>query len=125
MTHNSGTHGAGEDAAEAVVAVACVLIVAGAFRTIAMPAGAGVLDNCLVVVGVGHRCWRARRARFLAGFDRSILIVGLEIMNERGNEEKIKLRAMPRMAQSMTCFAVAQTIERIGCCGNCVVDVDE
>lgn len=124
MTHNSGTYVAGEDAAEAVAAVAWVLMVAGAFLTIAMPAGAGVLDNCLVVVG--HRCWRARRARFLAGFDRSILIVGVEIMKERGRKRReIRLRAMPRMAQSMTCFAAAQTIERMGCCGNCIVDVDE
>lgn len=65
MTHARNTYIAG-----AVAEVACVLIAPGPFLTIAIPAGAGVADNCLVI---GHCVRRARRARFLAGFDRSIL----------------------------------------------------
>lgn len=72
----------GEGAAEAVATVACVLIAAGPLLANSIRAGAGVDDNGLVVVG--HRCRRARRARFLAGFDRSILIVGGSGDTKRG-----------------------------------------
>jgi hypothetical protein len=48
MSHTKRTNDAGAGAAvvaDAVAAVACVLIAAGPFLTIAMPAGAGVEDS--------------------------------------------------------------------------------
>jgi hypothetical protein len=82
----------GEVAAEAVATVACVLLLAGSFRTNAMPAAAGEVEKCWVL----HLdfCLRARTA-FLAGYDRSILGgVGVESGEKRRRE-----RVMPRLAQ--------------------------
>jgi hypothetical protein len=85
VTHIGRTYVAGDVAAEAVAAVACDLIAAGPFLTIAMPVAAGVEDNCRLVVG--HCCCMARRARFLAGLERSIL--SGEVRNrERGEQSR-------------------------------------
>ena len=68
------------------MAVVCDVIVAGLFLTIELVmAAAGEEDSCRY--GVGHCvCWRARRARFLAGFDRSILcFCGVERKSRREN----------------------------------------
>jgi len=57
---------------EVAVAVACDVIVADPFLASEIAAAAGEEDKCRYEAG--HcACWRARRARFLAGFDRSIL----------------------------------------------------
>ena len=53
-----------------MAAVACVLIDAGPFRTIAMAAGAGEVENrCVLHLDI---CLEARTA-LLAGWDRSIV----------------------------------------------------
>jgi hypothetical protein len=56
--------------AEAVATVACDLTVAGPFRTIAIPEGAGEVEKRCVLHF--EDCFKARTA-FLAGVDRSIL----------------------------------------------------
>jgi hypothetical protein len=65
---------------EAVATVACDLTSAGPFRTIAMPATAGEVENRWVLhLDVFFNA----RAAFLAGYDRSILKGGVEEWRER------------------------------------------
>lgn len=70
---------------EAVATVACVLWLAGFFRTNAMPAAAGEEENdCVLHLDF---CLRARTA-FLAGYDRSMLGVRVEsARRKRGVKE--------------------------------------
>jgi hypothetical protein len=72
--------------AEAVATVACVLLLAGSFRTNAMPAAAGEVEKCCEL----HLdfCLNARMA-VLAGYDRSILSgAGGESGKEKGVERR-------------------------------------
>lgn len=70
---------------EAVAAVVCDLVSAGALRTIAMPAAADEVESCCVL----HReVWLNARRALLAGFDRSILTVGGGGWRERSRGKK-------------------------------------
>jgi hypothetical protein len=117
MSHEGGSYGEGAAAeAEAVAAVACVLIVAGPFRTIAMAAGAGEVEKrCAVHLDI---CLETRKA-LLAGFDRSIVEKYCEwrLGGNQGRKKGLKKERCLRMAQLfyvLCCCTIKKWIVRSG-----------